>query len=161
MCNTSRKKEQEERECQGRGRRVVVPGTTPSDEEGAASSLDHPEYLLALVIPINLPSLFTTRLSPSFSCESIVRTRGAPWLGTGTVRGWLLVGARGLVDGVATTPEQRRRAPIHRATTGFGDRRTLLCRSCVRSFLAFPSRSPCHSLVHFSFTLYGVFHGGI
>lgn len=100
----------------GRGGRIAVPGPpwTP-----------HPRH--------PLPLLLATRLSPSFPCESIVRSRGAPWLGSGTVRGWLLVGSRGLVEAVATTPEQQRRTPILRTTTGFGDRR--ISTSRVRSFL--------------------------
>lgn len=81
-----------------------------------------------------LPVLLATRLSPSFPCESIVRSRGAPWLSSSTVRGWLLAGSRGLVEAVATTPEQQRRTPILRTTTGFGDRRISTPR--VRSFLS-------------------------
>lgn len=85
----------------GRRGRIAVPGPpwTP-----------HPRH--------PFPLLLATRLSPSFPCESIVRSRGAPWLGSGTVRGWLLVGSRGLVEAVATTPEQQRRTPILRCDDG-------------------------------------------
>lgn len=54
-----------------------------------------------------LPLLLATRLSPSFPCESIVRSRGAPWLGSGTVRGMVAcrlagVGRGGRDDARAT-----------------------------------------------------------
>jgi len=72
----------------GRRGRIAVPGPP---------WIPHPRH--------PFPLLLATRLSPSFPCESIVRSRGAPWLGSGNVRGWLLVGSRGLVEVVATTPD--------------------------------------------------------
>lgn len=85
--------------CQGRGRCIVAPAAAALNEEDASPSLDHPEHLLALVIPVDLPLLLSTGLSPSFPCESIVRSRGAPWLGLGTIRGQLLVGEAGVDRG--------------------------------------------------------------
>jgi len=122
-----------ERKRQGRGRCCVVPVVVPGvpDEEGAAPSLDHPERLRALVSPVDLPAAPRyPRLSPSYPRESIVRGRCAPWLGS-AARGWF---RRRAAQRVATTPERRRRAPIRRATTGFGDRRTL-SQGRARSFL--------------------------
>jgi len=64
-----------------------------------------------------------------------------------------VVTRRRAVQRVATTPERRRRAPIRRATTGFGDRRTL-SRGRARSFLLV--RSPLASTLRRSLLYPGI-----
>lgn len=92
--------------------------------------------------PSTFPLLRVTRLSPSYPRESIVRSRGAPWLGLGTARGWL-PRRRGRYRGLRRHPNDAGECRSAERQAGFGDRRTLTRRGCARSFPTFPSRPPC------------------
>lgn len=89
-----------------------------------------------------------------FPCESIVRSRGAPWL-VGTVRGWLLVGARGSVQRKSPRVgcEDGRAAAESADSSDDGIRQsTNFYAEGARSFL--PSRIPPQFLGLSWFTLY-------
>lgn len=93
-------------------------------------------------------------LSPLFPCESIVRSRGAPWL-VGTVRGWLLVGARGSVQRKSPRVgcDDGRAAAESADSSDDGIRQsTNFYAEGARSFL--PSRIPPQFLGLSWFTLY-------
>lgn len=117
----------------GRRELIAVPG-----------SLDHPENPPHARRPF--PLLLSTRLSPSFPCESIVRSRGAPWLGLDTIRGGLLlVDARGLTEEIARMPEQRRRRPILANDNGIRRSTNPYVEGAFVSFSPFPD-IPCFIL---------------
>lgn len=105
------------------------------------------------------PTLRYPALTLVFLCESIVRSRGAPWLGSDTVRGMVVrrragmstekVGAR---EGVATTPDQQRRPPI-RSDDEIRRRSTSPFVEGARPFFVILSHQPCLFLVHSWFNI--------